>query len=181
MKKMGSNTTRSRSEPKAPSVARGKAAPDAIEKLKRDHAAVDQLFKQYEKSKETMSASAKGELAGRICGELTVHAQIEEEIFYPAARTIEDSVDELPALLDEAEVEHAGAKDLIEQILGMSPDEALFDARIKVLGEYIKHHVKEEENELFPKVKKAGELDLEALGAELDARSQELKDDPHVD
>jgi hemerythrin superfamily protein len=100
---------------------------------------------------------------------LTVHATIEEELFYPAAR--ENSTEQ--DLLDEAEVEHASAKDLIAQIEGMDAGDELYDAKVKVLGEYIDHHVKEEE-ELFPKVKRA-KLDLEALGGELAARKQELQ------
>jgi hemerythrin superfamily protein len=100
---------------------------------------------------------------------LTVHATVEEEIFYPAAREIVEEQD----LLDEAEVEHASAKDLIAQIQDMQPEEDLFDAKVKVLGEYIAHHVKEEEKELFPKVRRS-KLDLHALGAEMLARKQEL-------
>jgi len=98
-----------------------------------------------------------------------VHATIEEEIFYPAAR---DAIDEQD-LLDEAEVEHASAKDLIAQIQDMDADEELYDAKVKVLGEYVNHHVQEEENELFPQCKSAG-LDLKALGVELASRKQEL-------
>ena len=87
-----------------------------------------------------------------ICVTLTVHATIEEELFYPAAREAEVETD----LLDEAEVEHASAKDLIAQIEGMGPDDELYDAKVTVLGEYIDHHVKEEEGEMFPKCRKAG-------------------------
>jgi hemerythrin-like domain-containing protein len=100
---------------------------------------------------------------------LTVHATIEEEIFYPAAR---DAVDEEP-LLNEAEVEHQSAKDLIAQILASDSSDALYDAQVKVLGEYVNHHVAEEEGELFPKLREAV-LDLEQLGAEMSARQEEL-------
>jgi hemerythrin superfamily protein len=93
---------------------------------------------------------------------LTVHAEAEEEIFYPAAREAIEEQD----LLDEAEVEHASAKDLIAQIEAMDSSDPLYDAKVTVLGEYIDHHVEEEEKEMFPKVKKA-KLDLEALGEEI--------------
>ena len=102
---------------------------------------------------------------------LTVHATVEEEIFYPAAR---EALGEEEDLIDEADVEHATAKDLIAQIEGSSPaEDALFDAKVKVLGEYIAHHVKEEEGEMFPKAKK-GKLDAAALGLEIAARKDEL-------
>jgi hypothetical protein len=139
---------------------------NALTLLRADHAAVQELFDKYEK---TRSEERKAELAERICHELTVHAQIEEEIFYPAAREALRKTD----LLDEAEVEHASAKDLIAQIEAGSPGDELFDAKVTVLGEYIKHHVKEEQNELFPKVRTT-KLDLQELGAELQARKQEL-------
>ena len=110
------------------------------------------LFKQYEKLAD---AEADGEerqaLAEQICAMLTVHATVEEEIFYPAAREAEVDSD----LLDEAEVEHASAKDLIAQIQEMAPDDELYDAKVKVLGEYIDHHVQEEEGEMFPKCRRA--------------------------
>jgi hemerythrin-like domain-containing protein len=98
-----------------------------------------------------------------------VHAQIEEEIFYPAAREAMKDQD----LLDEAEVEHASAKELIAQIEAMQAGQELFDARVTVLGEYIRHHVKEEQNEIFPKLKKA-DIDLKGLGAQLAERKQAL-------
>jgi hemerythrin superfamily protein len=101
---------------------------------------------------------------------LTVHATAEEELFYPAAR---DALGEEEDLIDEADVEHATAKELIAQIQGSSPDDPHYDAKVKVLGEYIDHHVKEEEGEIFPKVKKGG-LDTAALGAEIAQRKEEL-------
>ena len=139
---------------------------DAIALLKADHQKVSGLFEQYEK---TRSEDRKGKLADQICQELTVHAQIEEEIFYPAAREVLRDQD----LLDEATVEHQGAKDLIAQIEAGSPGDDLFDAKVTVLGEYVKHHVKEEQNELFPKVRKT-KLDLKMLGEQLQARKTEL-------
>jgi len=143
---------------------------DAIELLTADHKEVQKLFKQFEQMKENGDDEGKQELVSRICAELTIHAQIEEEIFYPAAREGMKEQD----ILDEAEVEHASAKELIAQLEAMEPDEELYDAKVTVLSEYINHHVKEEQNEMFPQVKKA-KLDLQALGEELMARKQELK------
>jgi hemerythrin superfamily protein len=165
---------------KAPAKSAGKtkerssarAAPDALEKLKSDHDAVKELFDEYEEKKDDMSASEKKAMVGEICMELTIHAQIEEEIFYPAVREVAN--DDLDELLDEAEVEHTGAEDLVAQLEGASPEEELYDAKVSVLGEQVKHHAGEEEKEMFPKLKKT-ELDLEALGQELIVRAEELK------
>ena len=145
-------------------------AQDAVSLLSADHAEVKQLFETYRQLvDENADDEQRGELARRICSMLTVHAEIEEEIFYPAMR--ENVDDELT--LDEAEVEHASAKELIEQLEGMDPGDALYDAKVIVLGEYVDHHVQEEENELFPQAEKAG-LDLDDLGAELASRKREL-------
>jgi hemerythrin superfamily protein len=145
-------------------------AQDAIKLLKADHDEVDELFAQYEKQKKK-NGGQKSELIEKICTALTVHAQIEEEIFYPAAYdALDEDGDEL---LDEAEVEHASIKSLVEQLQSMGADDELCDAKVKVLSEYVKHHVKEEEGELFPKVKKT-DLDLDALGSELAERKSEL-------
>ena len=147
------------------------AAPDAIELLSTDHKEVKTLFKQYDKLVESDgSEDEKQALAEQICQMLTVHATIEEELFYPAAREV---LGEDQDLVDEADIEHASAKELIAQIQNSSPEEDHFDARVKVLGEYIDHHVKEEEGQMFPKAKKAG-LDAAALGTELSARKEEL-------
>src|SRR5262249_43419701 len=125
---------------------------DAIALLSADHKEVDKLFKEYDKlCKADADEEKKRELAEQICAALTVHTTIEEEIFYPAAR---DAIDEQD-LVDEATVEHTTAKDLIAQIQDAQPGEELYDARVTVLGEYIRHHVKEEETELFPAMKKA--------------------------
>ena len=143
---------------------------NAVQLLIADHEQVRQLFDDYE---ELVSSNAsdgeKQELAERICTMLSVHADLEQELFYPAAR---DALDEQD-LLDEAEVEHASARDLIEQIQEMDPSEELYDAKVKVLGEYVKHHVQEEENELFPAVQDAG-IDLDELGDEMSMRKQEM-------
>ncbi|MBI5618813.1 MAG: hemerythrin domain-containing protein [Gammaproteobacteria bacterium] len=153
------------------------AGPAALNLLKADHDAVRKLFDQYEElAGSEADADDRQTLATRLCGELTVHAQIEEEIFYPALRGALEEMD----LLDEAEVEHASAKDLIEQIEGMSPDEELFDAKVTVLGEYIRHHIEEEEGEMFKQAKKSA-LDFEAIGEELAARREELRSELGLD
>lgn len=143
---------------------------DAIALLKADHREAKQLFEAYKELVDSDgSDEEKQAIAEQVCAALTVHATIEEEIFYPASREALDEED----LLDEAEVEHASAKDLIAQIQSMSPSDDLYDAKVTVLGEYIDHHVKEEEGEMFPKSRRAG-LDLESLGEELRTRKAEL-------
>lgn len=146
---------------------------DAIKLLTSDHKEVQTLFKDYQKLvDEEGEDDLREQLAQEICAKLTIHATIEEEIFYPAAREALADGDG-DDLLDEAEVEHAGAKALIAQIVESSASDELYDAKVKVLGEYIAHHVKEEEKELFPKVKKS-DLDLDALGDDLSLRKAEL-------
>ena len=144
---------------------------DACDLLDADHKAVKKLFKDYEAlaGSRSRSSAKKRQLADSICRELMVHATLEEEIFYPAVRAaIKDD-----ALLNEATVEHASAKVLISQIQGMQPEDALFDAKVTVLGEYIDHHVKEERNEMFPKAKKS-RLDLVKMRSQLETRKGEL-------
>ena len=148
---------------------RSKSAPggkDAIALLEADHREVDGYFEQYE---ALTSDSEKKALATKICLALKVHTQIEEELFYPRARKETGDGD----LLDEAVVEHAGAKNLIAEIEGMKPGQPLYDAKVKVLGEQVRHHIEEEETELFPEVRKT-DIDLEALGAKLATRKSEL-------
>ncbi len=150
-----------------------RAEKDACDLLDADHRAVKKMFKEYEEltnSRSRTAAQKKMDLARQICHELTVHAQIEEEIFYPALRAVLKDTD----LLAEAEVEHQTAKDLIAQIEGMGDADEMFDATVKVLGEYIDHHVKEEKNEIFPKARSARKLDLIAMRDELMARKEEL-------
>jgi len=143
---------------------------DAIELLMADHKEVKAMFKQFESLKQQDNADDdKAELVGRICAALTIHATVEEEIFYPAVREAIDDED----LMDEADVEHASAKDLIAQLEEGSPSDDHYDAKVTVLGEMIDHHVKEEEGEMFPKAKKA--IDTNAVGAELAARKAELQ------
>ena len=150
-----------------------RAAKDACDLLDTDHKAVKKMFKDYEEltnSRGRTAAQKKMDLARQICHELTVHAQIEEEIFYPALRAVFKDTD----LLAEAEVEHQTAKDLIAQIEGMDEADEMFDAKVTVLGEYIDHHVKEERNEIFPKARSARKLDLVAMRDELMQRKEEL-------
>ena len=143
---------------------------NAIDLLKKDHDDVDALFKDYETLAEgDGDAGDRRALSTRICGMLAVHAMIEEEIFYPAARQADVDAD----LLDEAEIEHGSAKELIAQIGAAGASEPLYDARVKVLGEYIRHHVKEEENELFPACRKSN-MDMAELGVRLQKRKNQL-------
>ncbi len=147
-------------------------APDACSLLDNDHRNVKKLFKEYETLMESRARGApqkKRELADRICRELSVHAQIEEEIFYPALRGAIKDTD----LLNEAEVEHGTAKDLIAQIEDGDETDEKFDAKVTVLGEYIDHHVKEERNEIFVKAR-ASKLDLVEMRTQLEARKEEL-------
>lgn len=145
-------------------------AQDAITLLTEDHEHVKSLFEQYEELGERAHVS-KHKLALQICEELTKHATAEEEIFYPAVRA---AIAKAGDLVDEAVVEHASAKDLIAQIISMDASEDLFDAKVKVLGELIDHHVKEEQGEMFPQARKA-KLDLLALGQAIAARKEEVE------
>ena len=143
---------------------------DAVTLLTADHAKVKRLFEEFADLKEgDGSADDKSALVTQICSELKVHAEIEQEIFYPAVRKAIDDGD----LMDEALVEHAGAKELIAQLEDMSPDDELYDAKVTVLGEQIQHHVREEEGEMFPKAKKA-KVDGEELGLQMTERKAEL-------
>jgi hemerythrin superfamily protein len=134
---------------------------DAINLLIKDHNDVKEMFQKYEKLTDK-SKVGKKKLANQICEALTLHTEVEEEIFYPAARE-EINDDEL---MDEALAEHAAAKELIAQIEGMEPDDDLYDAKITVLSEQIIHHVEEEETQMFPKVRKS-KLDLALLAEEI--------------
>lgn len=144
---------------------------DAIALLTADHKAVKALFKEFEQLTEQEDADEqKAALVEKICNELTVHAQVEEEIFYPAVR---EAIDD-DSLMDEADVEHGSVKDLIAQLEGMSPGDDHYDAKVVVLGEYINHHVGEEEGEMFAKTRKS-DVDTVSLGVEIAARKDELK------
>lgn len=142
---------------------------DAISLLTEDHQQVKKMFQQYDKLKDD-EQDEKEELARKICAALTAHAAVEEEIFYPAVRAAIDDED----LMDEADVEHESAKELIAQIEAASATDDHYDAKVKVLGEQIDHHVKEEQNEMFPKARKA-KIDLRALGEQIEKRKQELE------
>ena len=143
------------------------AAKDAIALLKADHRKVEDLFEKYESSR-----SKKADIAKQICMELTIHTIIEEEIFYPACKGLVEEDN-----LDEAQVEHDGAKVLIAELEEGSPDDDYYDAKVKVLSEEIKHHVKEEEQRggVFSGAREA-DLDLDALGEQMAARKEELMD-----
>jgi hemerythrin superfamily protein len=144
---------------------------DACDLLDADHKAVKKMFKEFEEltGSRGNTREKKRQLAERICHELTVHAQIEEEIFYPAIhKAVKDEL-----MMGEAEVEHMSAKDLIAQIQQMDAGDPLFDATVTVLGEYIDHHVKEERNEMFPKAR-ATKVDLVKLRDALETRKEEL-------
>jgi hemerythrin superfamily protein len=167
---------------KAKKTAERKAAPkntrrakgasetvSAIDLLEDDHQEVQGYFDAYE---ELEDDDAKAELSAKICTALKVHTQIEEELFYPAARKATKDDD----LLDEAKVEHDGAKQLIAEIEAMAVGDDLYDAKVKVLGEQIKHHVKEEEEALFPEVK-SEKMDVDALGKKMAARKKELMEE----
>lgn len=150
-----------------------RSAKDACDLLDADHKAVKKLFKEYEELSQSRSRGAsqkKKDLAQEICLELTVHAQIEEEIFYPAVREAIKDKD----VIAEAMVEHQVARELIDQIQAMGEPDETFDAKVKVLGEYIDHHVKEERNQAFPKARAARRLDLVAMRDELETRKEEL-------
>jgi hemerythrin superfamily protein len=162
-----SNTSANRRAQAKPSNKTGSKPKDAIAILRADHSLVSGLFAEYEK---TRSVSKKKTLVSKICTELSVHAQVEEEIFYPAVKAaLRDK-----ELVPEATVEHATLKDLISQVEGIEPDGEMFDAKIKVMAEYVKHHVKEEQNEMFPKAKST-KLDMVDLGERILARKEELK------
>jgi hemerythrin-like domain-containing protein len=145
---------------------------DAIALLKADHKKVTALFQAYERAKK--NKDMKSEVAEQICEELTIHAAIEEEIFYPAARAALNAG--ASDLLDEAEVEHGSIKSLIAGIQEALDDDGAdekTDAKVVVLREYVNHHVKEEESKLFPKLKKT-DLDLDDIGSSLRTRKEEL-------
>ena len=144
---------------------------DAVDLLTDDHLQVSALFKQYEKlAKKKAPTDQRRTLAATICDMLKAHTTIEEEIFYPAARKARIEA----SLLDEADIEHASAKDLIAQIEFGNPADDHYDAKVKVLGEYITHHVVEEHTEMFPKCRRGG-MDLVALRGRMEARKAELE------
>ena len=156
-----------------PKSGAARAQPLAIELLMSDHRKVEDLFEQYDQEKESDEGTRR-EIAQKICAELTIHAQVEEELFYPWLR--ENLEDDEMEMLEEAQVEHQTAKDLIAQIEAATDIDEVYNAKVKVLSEYIKHHVQEEENEIFPKVRDEHE-ELDEMGQEMAARKGELKEE----
>jgi precorrin-2 methylase len=143
---------------------------DAIELLTQQHREVKEMFDRFENMTDRAKVSKK-KLADEICNALIMHTTIEEEIYYPATR---EASEETEDMVDEAVVEHASAKGLIAQIMEMDPGDDLYDAKVKVLGELVEHHVQEEEEEMFPKTREL-KLDLKALGQEMKARQLEIE------
>lgn len=172
MPRHSSSKTPSKSSAKA--GQHGTAETDALVLLAEDHKKVQQLFDEFEKltKKEEQDDEAKQMLVEMACAELTIHAQVEEEIFYPAMRQALEESD----LLDEAEVEHATAKQLIGELNAMQPGDDLYEAKFTVLGEYVKHHVQEEEKEIFPKAKKQ-KAALDGMAEEIRQRKMELREE----
>ena len=152
-----------------------------IKLLKADHDKVKALFEDFKKLNEKKSSNdKKAEIVKKICQELTLHALAEEAIVYPVARESIQDVD----LMDEADVEHAGAKQLIKELMKMNPEDSHYDAKVTVLSEYIEHHVKEEEGSMFPGLEKSG-IDGEEMAEEViqfkedhkESKSTSKKDD----
>jgi hemerythrin superfamily protein len=163
---MAKTSTESTSKNATQKVTSTKSNQKATAILKADHKQVDALFKKYE---VTNSDKVKKQLVDEICKELTIHATVEEEIFYPSVqKALKDH-----ELVPEATVEHDSLKKLIEEIKGIEPNGDMYDAKVKVLSEYVKHHVKEEEKEMFPKANKTG-LDMTELGMKITDRKQVL-------
>ncbi len=166
-KKSAKTATKAPAKKSTRAAAKKSAKPiDAIAMLRADHKVVSGLFEDFKKAR---SAAKKRNLVAQICRELKVHTQIEDEIFYPAFQAaLRDH-----ALVPEAKVEHQSVKDLIAQVDGVEPGGDDYDAKVTVMGEFVKHHVKEEQNEMFPKAK-SSKLDLQALGARMMERKHEL-------
>jgi len=140
--------------------------------LTEDHRKVEKLFKEYAKAKDSGNNEEKMRIAKEVCGELLIHMEIEEKLFYPH---LKQKIDE-ENMMNEAVVEHAGAKDLIKQLGSMEPSDPMFDAKIKVLSEEIAHHVEEEEEEMFPQATNSG-LNLKALGEQLLHAKNQMRTD----
>ncbi|HEX4329985.1 MAG TPA: hemerythrin domain-containing protein [Burkholderiales bacterium] len=145
----------------------GFVADDAISILREDHRRIDEMFRQFDKAR---GGELKGELTHRICTELLIHAQVEDEIFYPALRDAMDIDD----LMDEADVEHTAVARLVAEIMRMRPGAGHYDAKVRVLASYVRHHVQEEQNRMFSKARQA-RLDMRALGEQILERKKELQ------
>lgn len=138
----------------------------ALDTLVQDHRRIQKLFDRFEREDDD---ATREEIVSAVCREITMHAAIEEELFYPA---VQDEIKD-PDLIDEATVEHAAARQFVEQLALMTAEDPLFEATFKVLGEYLSHHIREEEETLFAEVRRT-RLDLDALGAAMDERRSEL-------
>ena len=145
---------------------------NAIELLQQDHRMVEELFEQFEQVKDE-DEDAAAEIIESACAALQIHDKLETEIFYPGVREQAED-EELEEVLNEAEVEHESVRELIKKIEAMEWEDEKLHASFTALSEYVKHHVKEEEQEMFPKLKQLEEVDLEALGAEMSERKAEL-------
>jgi hemerythrin superfamily protein len=161
----GTASPRARKTSASKVARRRTASMNAIAMLKDDHDRVLDMFEKFERARRE---DQKQTLADRICADLTLHAQVEEELFYPALR---DAIGEQD-LVDEAEVEHASAKMLIAQIQRGKAGDPQWDAKVKVLGEYVRHHIREEQREIFPRARQAKQLDLRALGERIAERKE---------
>ena len=159
-------STAKKTAAKTATTSSASKGPDAVALLMADHRAVEKLFAQFETARDE---DRKKALADKICLELRIHMTIEEEIFYPVSRDFLKNED----IVDEAVVEHAAARDLMDEIEAMNAGENLYDAKVKVLSEQIEHHVEEEEEEYFPKLQKTA-MDLKDVGARMKARKDEL-------
>lgn len=159
-------------------MAKSRKAPDALDLLKQDHRRVEALFKEFEKLHESDEHEAADDVVETVCAELQIHDKLETEIFYPAVRA--QAEEEQEDLLDEAEVEHTTVRELIDKITDLGPGAPKRDAHFTVLMEYVKHHVKEEEKEMFPKVKKL-DMDLKELAARMQERKAELTSELDVE
>jgi len=145
---------------------------NAIEMLMEDHKKVQKMFRDFEKL-DPEDTEACRELVSEACTEVKVHSMLEKEIFYPAVRDQADD-EKIEDTLNEAEVEHAAVDELVEKLEGMDASDRMYSAHFTVLAEYVRHHIKEEEKEMFPGVKRMKSLDLQALAQEMQVRKDEL-------
>jgi hemerythrin-like domain-containing protein len=157
-----------RIQPQEKPMPRKSSKTDALAMLKADHDKVRKMFKEFEKL-EANETEEKTQLVKQACAELKVHTQVENEIVYPAIREVIEDDD----LMDEALVEHEAAEELIAQLEQLEPGDEMYDAKFTVLGEYVNHHIAEEQKEMFPKARKA-RIDLVGLGKRMAARKREL-------
>lgn len=164
-----SRTTTSRSGASS-GRANASARNEIIAMLKDDHKRAKKAFRDFERMQDKADSESCQQLVEQVCNELTLHSTLEEELLYPAAKDALPEAD----LVNEAEVEHGSAKALIEQLKGMSPEDEKYAATFMVLGEYVKHHIKEEENEMFPQLGKARGVEWETIADEMTGRREEL-------